>query len=73
MKDIVTEGNTINIEKFIPTLSQRVRVLNPECRKVISNILISLSLIDKIEFRFHSKKLFILVCDWLDCSIECSS
>jgi vacuole morphology and inheritance protein 14 len=54
MKDIVTEGNTINIEKFIPILSQRVRVINPECRKfvigwiVVLNAVPDLDLLDRL-------------------------
>jgi hypothetical protein len=34
VKDVVTEGNTIDMDKFIPMLSKRVYVTNTECRKV---------------------------------------
>jgi vacuole morphology and inheritance protein 14 len=34
IKDVVTEGNPFDLEKFIPLLSDRVNVFNPECRKV---------------------------------------
>jgi hypothetical protein len=36
IKDVVTEGNPFDLEKFIPLLSDRVNVFNPECRKASS-------------------------------------
>jgi vacuole morphology and inheritance protein 14 len=67
VKDIVTEGNTIDMDKFIPMLSKRVYVTNTECRKFLVNWLVLLDNVPDIEMVQYLPKfldgIFIMLSD----------
>jgi vacuole morphology and inheritance protein 14 len=53
IKDVVTEGNPFDLEKFIPLLSDRVNVFNPECRKFLVGWIDVLDKVPDIELLDH--------------------
>ena len=54
VKDIITEGNRFDLDKFIPLLSERVNIINPECRKVFFFFLKINKIINKYYFNYYN-------------------